>query len=55
MPLKAFMRVMAVVNPMLRPFGFVVWFIADVDEFGQRPVRVVGVRIGRLPRLSRGG
>ena len=52
MPLRPFMRIMGIVNPMLRPMGLCMWWIADVDEFGLRPARVVGIRIGLRPRVG---
>lgn len=52
MPLRPFMRIMAVVNPVLMRLGLVMWFIADVDEYGLTPARVVGVRFARLPKVG---
>ena len=53
MPLRPAMRIMGVVNPMLRLLGLCMWFVAETDEHGLTPARVVGFRIGWRPRIGR--
>lgn len=53
MPLRPAMRIMAFLNPLLACVGLCIWFVAETDKHGLAPARVVGVRIGLRPKITR--